>query len=96
VPGEAEAHEPERLHHGDHHRRHGALGIGRVIGIGGGNRRPAVAWQVGDHQGEPLRKRRCDPVIDHVGLRVAVQQQQGWAFAADPTEDAAGQGVDPA
>ena len=33
MAGEAEAHMAERLHQLDHGARHGALGVGRVLGI---------------------------------------------------------------
>ena len=49
---EPKPHVPELFHDLDHHRGHGALAVGLVIGIGLGRDRPAVARQIGDDQAE--------------------------------------------
>jgi hypothetical protein len=46
VPGEAKAHVTERLHRLDHDGGHGALGVGRVRGIGWRRVGPAVTRQI--------------------------------------------------
>ena len=95
MAGEVETSMPERLHHVDHRGGHGALGIGRVIGAGVGRRRPAVARQVRDHEGEVLLQLISDLVPHHVGLRVAMEQQQRRPAAARAHKDFPGRGIDP-
>ena len=95
VAGEAEAHVAERFHHLDHRIRHGALGVGRVLGVGSRRIRPAVAGQVRDDQAEALRQRRRHAMPHHVGLRIAVQQQQRRPSPPVRAKMRAGRGVDP-
>ena len=61
-----------------------------VIGMIGQARRlctETVTTQIGDDDGESFREFRCHAMPDQMRLRIAVQQQQRWATAAD-------QGVD--
>ena len=60
VPGDQEAVEAEGRHDLDHVLRHGALGVGRCVRVGGRLAAVAVAAQVGADDGEPLRQRRGD------------------------------------
>jgi hypothetical protein len=46
VPGHAKTQVAERLHHRDHGVRHGAFGVGRVLGVGPRRVRPAIAGQI--------------------------------------------------
>ncbi len=79
-----EASVPQRLHQRQHLLAHDALGI--VAGIGGRRRRVAVAvaLEVWANHGEVARQLGRDLVPGHVGLRKAVQQQEGRAAAAEP------------
>ena len=47
-----------------------------MLGVGRRHVRPAVAGQVGNDQAEAFGQRRRHAVPHHVGLRIAVQQQQ--------------------
>ncbi len=95
VAREREAHMAERRHELHHHGRHGALGVGRVVASRLRNGRPAVAGEVGDHQGEMPGQLGRHLVPHHIGLGVAVQQQERRPAAAGAREDLAGRGVDP-
>jgi hypothetical protein len=53
--------------------------------------RPAVARQVGDHQAEMFGQRRRHAMPHHVGLGIAVQQQQRRPLAASAREDFSGE-----
>ncbi len=96
MAGETKADEAERLHRFDHDGGHGALAIGRVLGVRFRHRGPAVAGQVGDHEGEMRRQLRRHAMPHHVALRMAVQQKQRRPAAADAGEDFSDRGVDPA
>jgi hypothetical protein len=43
----------------------------------------SVTPQIGDHQGEVARELRRDLVPHDVGLWIAVEEQQRWAFSSD-------------
>jgi hypothetical protein len=96
VAGETEADKAERRHRFDHDGGHGALAIGRVVGVRFRHRGPAIAGQVGDHEGEMRGNLRSHAMPHHVALRMAVQQKQRPPAAADAGEDLADRGVDPA
>ena len=87
VARQAETGEAERIHNFSHGRRHGALCIGRVIGVGVRYRGPAVAGQVGDHQREMLCEHRRHAMPHHVRLRMAVQQQERRSAASGAGKD---------
>ena len=95
VSGKAKAHITERLHQLDHRRCHGALGVGRVRGVGGRCIGPAVAGQIGNDQAKTRRQRSRHAVPHHVRLRIAVQQKKRRAFAAAAGENPARRRVDP-
>src|SRR5579862_514539 len=95
VAGETKASEAERLHDFDHDGGHGALAIGRMVGLRLRHRGPAVAGQVGDHESEMHGKLRRYAVPHHVALRMAVQQKQRRPAAADAGENFSDRGVDP-
>ena len=78
---------PKCAHDGQAILGHGALGVGLVLGIARRRGAGAVAAQVGEHQRDVARKLGRDLVPAHVGLRVAVQQQQRRTGAAGAHED---------
>ena len=97
MTGETEAGEAERLHHLHHGDRHGALGVGRVVGLCMRHRGPAIARQVGNHQREIWREQRCHAVPHHITLRMAVEEEKRWLAAiADAGKDFSDRRVDPA
>jgi hypothetical protein len=96
MAGETKADKAERFHRFDHDGGHGALAIGSMIGVRFRHRGPAVAGQVGDHEGEMRRKLRRHTMPHHIALRVPVQQKQRRPAAADAGEDFADRRVDPA
>ena len=96
MAGEAKAHVSQRLHHLDHGCCHRALGVGRVLGIGGRGVGPAVAGQIRNDQAEALRQGRRNPVPHDIGLRIAMQQQERRPLPAGARKDAPGCGADPA
>ena len=87
VAGEPEAREAQRAHQLDLVRRHRALRVVDVAGAAVGLRRIAVAAQVAADDGEALGEARRDPVPHRVRLRIAVQQQERRAAAADDAVD---------
>ena len=95
VTGEREMHMAELLHRLHHHRRHRALGVGRMVRVAVGHVRPAIARQVGDDQREFVGQLRRDRMPHHMRRRKSMQQQQRRALAADAGKDAARRGVDP-
>jgi hypothetical protein len=87
VPGDPKTREAERAHQLDLIARHRPL---RIIGVTLAAvrlRRVAVAAQIAAHDGEALREARRDGVPHRVRLRVAVQQEQRRAAAADDAVD---------
>ena len=87
VPDDSEARKPQHRHEPHHVARHRGLAIGRVGGMGRRLAARSVAAQVGAHDGEVGGERRRDPVPHHMGLRKAVQQQNGLATAAAARKD---------
>src|SRR6266568_6407854 len=61
---------------------HGALGIVGMVGKPVGFFAVSVTAQIGGDHLEPLRELGRDAVPDRVGLRIAVQKEQGRAHAA--------------
>ena len=82
VRHDAEGLVAERMHQLDHVARHCPLRVRRVVGARRRFERTAVAAQVGGYHGVVPREPRCNPVPHRMGLRVAVQEQQGWPLAA--------------
>ena len=74
MPGQAEADKTERPHCFNHGLGHGALGVGRMVGLRPRRRRPAVAREVGDHERKALRERWRHAVPHHVALRMAMKK----------------------
>ena len=89
VAGHGEALVPEAGHRGDEVLGHRPLGVRRVARGGLGEERVAVPREVGGDDGEALGQPRGDRVPHQVGLRVAVQEQQGRSPAGDPRVDRA-------
>ena len=85
--GNAETREAEMRHDLDLVQRHATEGIVAVIGQPARFGAVTVAAQVGGHDGEMLRKARCDKMPVHMGQRVAVQEQHGRSAAADHPVD---------
>ncbi|EDT37404.1 hypothetical protein BamMEX5DRAFT_6816 [Burkholderia ambifaria MEX-5] len=79
--------EAEMPHHGDLVGRHRAFRIRRMPRVARRPARRAVAAQVGRDHREVIRQRRGDAMPDHVGLRMAVQQQKRRPRASLDTED---------
>jgi len=94
MAGEAELRVAERSHQLDHALRHRALVVGRVVFVRFWRGGCAIAWQVGHHQCEVIRELWRHAMPEDMRLRIAVQQQQRWAFAADPREQLARRGFD--
>jgi hypothetical protein len=63
----------ELIHHLDHGSGKGALREIQVIFIGFWNVRPAITWEIRDHEHEVLCKRRRYPVPHYMRLRKSVQ-----------------------
>ena len=87
VAGDREAREAQPLHHGHHVLRHGALGIGRMVGVDGRAAAAAVAAQIGAHDRELAGEQRRDVAPHQVRLREAVQQEQRRPEARGAHED---------
>ena len=96
MPGDRELVEAERRHHLDLVERQRPFRIIREIGAGRRFRAVAVAAQIGDDDGEVLGQARRHLAPHHMGLRVAVQQQQRRAAAAGHEVDRRARGLDPA
>lgn len=80
--------EAERRHHRHLIARHGAFGIGRVIGgLGAVEAAFAIAAQIGANHGEFSGEMRRDLVPARMRLGIAVEQQQRRAGAADFEQD---------
>ena len=94
VPGDEERLEPELAHHRDLVARHRPLRVRRVVGRGRRLRAVAVAAQIGRHHREVARQARRHLVPHHVGLRMAVQQQERRPAAAMAHADRRLAGVD--
>ena len=78
---------PELLHQMQEVVRHGALGIGEVIGAVQRAGRVSITPKIGHHAGEALHKIRRDPVPHGMGLRKSMNEEQGRAMAADAGKD---------
>ena len=74
----------QRAHDLGHVMRHGALRVWRVVGVARRLFGIAVAAQVRADQGETLSQSRGDPAPHHMGLRIAVEQQQRRPLPARP------------
>ena len=95
VAGQHEAFVAQRRHDLDHVLGHGALGVPGVIRSAVWLGTVAVAAEIGADEGEALGQDRGDAVPDRVGLRVAVQQEQGRPLPARTQEDLGAAGSDP-
>ncbi len=84
----------EQRHHLRHVERHGALGIGEVLGVGQRLVAVAIAAQIGADEGEAVLQPLRQLVPEHMGLGIAVQQQQRRPLPARPHPDARARGRD--
>jgi hypothetical protein len=87
VAGHREPVEAEPRHRRDHVGRHGALGVGRVVRRRGGAAALAVASEVRAHHRVSGCQSWRDAAPHEVGLREAVQQQEGRSAARAAHED---------
>ena len=94
VAHDVEAMETQRGHHLDLIPRRGALAM-LVEVVGCRLAAVAVAAQVRHHHRVVRGKRRRHLVPHHVGLRVAVEQEERRALAAFHQIDGGGRGLDP-
>ena len=94
VADDVEAIEAQRRHHLDLIPRRGALAM-LVEVVGGRLAAVAVAAQVRHHHRVVRGKRRRHLVPHHVGLRVAVEQEERRALAALHQIYGGGRGLDP-
>src|SRR5688572_7036389 len=87
MTGDGEVLEAEFFHQRDLVARHGALGIGLVVGAGVGFAAATVAAQVRTNHREVLRQTRRHFGPHGMGLRETVQQQQWWTGTAAAQAD---------
>ena len=93
VAAKTERIEAEFAHHYNLILRHFTFTVVGVIGSIGRFSTHAIPAKVGDDDGEVLRQFRCDAVPNQMRLRIAVQQQQRRATAADERVDIDAVGV---
>ena len=94
MAGHEELLEAELLHDLELVARHGALGIGFVVGARVGLAAAAVAAQVGANDGVVFGEARRHLRPHGVGLGKSVQEQEGWTRSAVPQADGDFVGLD--